>query len=116
MQKRSDPQWVDFTPTGDSSIYEAMARLAQPWVMRYPLIDWHGNYGNQGGDGPAASRYTESRLAPISEEGLLTDLKKDAVNWQPNYSEDEQEPVTLPALFPNLLCNPNTGIRSCYGL
>ncbi len=96
-------------PHGDSSIYEAMARLAQPWVMRYPLIDWHGNYGNQGGDGPAAARYTESRLAKISEEGLLLNLKK-KVDWQHNYSEDELEPVTLPALFPNLLCNPNTGI------
>ena len=63
-------------PHGDSSIYEAMVRLAQPWVMRYPLIDWHGNYGNQGGDGAAASRYTESRLAKIAEDGLLANLKK----------------------------------------
>lgn len=97
-------------PHGDSSIYEAMARLAQPWVMRYPLIDWHGNYGNQGGDGPAAARYTEARLAKITEEGLLANLKKKNVDWQPNYSEDEEEPISLPALFPNLLCNSNTGI------
>lgn len=97
-------------PHGDSSIYEAMVRLAQPWVMRYPLIDWHGNYGNQGGDGAAASRYTESRLAKIAEDGLLANLKKRNVDWRPNYSEDEEEPVTLPAIFPNLLCNPNQGI------
>ena len=78
--------------------------------MRYPLIDWHGNKGNQDGDCAAASRYTESRLAKISEDGLLANLKKKNVDWQPNYSEDEEEPVTLPALFPNLLCNPNQGI------
>ena len=97
-------------PHGDSSIYEAMVRLAQPWVMRYPLIDWHGNYGTQGGDGAAAQRYTESRLAKITEDGLLVNLKKNNVDWKPNYSEDEKEPVTLPAIFPNLLCNPNQGI------
>ena len=97
-------------PHGDSSIYEAMVRLSQPWVMRYPLIDWHGNNGNIGGDGAAAHRYTESRLAKIAEDGLLANLKKKNVDWQPNYSEDEEEPVTLPAVFPNLLCNPNQGI------
>lgn len=97
-------------PHGDSSIYEAMVRLSQPWVMRYPLIDWHGNNGNIGGDGAAAHRYTESRLAKIAEDGLLANLKKKNVDWQPNYSEDEEEPVTLPAIFPNLLCNPNQGI------
>ena len=97
-------------PHGDSSIYEAMVRLSQPWVMRYPLIDWHGNNGSIGGDGAAAHRYTESRLAKIAEEGLLSNLKKKNVDWQPNYSEDEEEPVTLPAVFPNLLCNPNQGI------
>ena len=97
-------------PHGDSSIYEAMVRLAQEWVMRYPLIDWHGNKGTQGGDGAAASRYTECRLAKIAEEGLLSNLKKKNVDWRPNYSEDEEEPVTLPSIFPNLLCNPNQGI------
>ena len=97
-------------PHGDSSIYEAMVRLSQPWVMRYPLIDWHGNNGNIGGDGAAAHRYTESRLAKIAEDGLLANIKKKNVDWQPNYSEDEEEPVTLPAVFPNLLCNPNQGI------
>lgn len=99
-----------FHPHGDSSIYEAMVRLSQPWVMRYPLIDWHGNNGNIAGDGAAASRYTESRLSKISEDGLLTNLKKNNVDYKPNYSEDEAEPVTLPSLFPNLLCNPNKGI------
>ena len=97
-------------PHGDSSIYEAMVRLSQPWVMRYPLLDWHGNNGNIAGDGAAAHRYTETRLAKISEEGLLQNLKKRVVDFQPNFSEDEEEPVTLPALFPNLLCNPNQGI------
>lgn len=97
-------------PHGDSSIYEAMVRLSQSWVMRYPLIDWHGNNGNIGGDGAAAHRYTESRLSKIAEDGLLANLKKKNVDWQPNYSEDEEEPKTLPALFPNLLCNPNQGI------
>ena len=97
-------------PHGDSSIYEAMVRLSQSWVMRYPLIDWHGNNGNIGGDGAAAHRYTESRLSKIAEDGLLANLKKKNVDWQPNYSEDEEEPKTLPALLPNLLCNPNQGI------
>lgn len=99
-----------YHPHGDSSIYGAMVRLSQPWVMRYPLIDWHGNNGNIAGDGPAASRYTEARLTKISEDGLLAGIKKKNVDFIPNYSEDEKEPVTLPAIFPNLLCNPNTGI------
>ena len=97
-------------PHGDSSIYEAMVRLAQPWTMRYPLIDWHGNLGSQGGDGAAAMRYTESRLAKLTEEGLLINLKKKNVDFKPTFDETEEEPVTLPALFPNLLCNPNMGI------
>ena len=97
-------------PHGDVAVYEAMVRLAQEWTMRYPLIDWHGNKGTQDGDGAAHQRYTESRLAKISEDGLLANLKKKNVDWQLNFSEDEEEPVTLPALFPNLLCNPNQGI------
>lgn len=97
-------------PHGDSSIYGAMVRLAQPWTLRYPLIDWHGNMGNQDGDGPAAPRYTEARLSKLSEDGLLAGIKKNNVDFMPNYSETDEEPVTLPALFPNLLCNPNTGI------
>ena len=99
-----------YHPHGDSSIYGAMVRLSQPWVLRYPLIDWHGSNGNQSGDGPAAARYTEARLAKIAEDGLLTGLKKKNVNFIPNYDETLEEPVTLPAIFPNLLCNPNEGI------
>lgn len=99
-----------YHPHGDSSIYGAMVRLSQPWVLRYPLIDWHGSNGNQSGDGPAASRYTEARLAKIAEDGLLKGLKKKNVEFTSNYDETLEEPVTLPAIFPNLLCNPNTGI------
>ena len=101
---------ADWHPHGDSSIYGALVRLAQPWVMRYPLIDFHGSMGNRDGDGPAAYRYTEARLSKLSEDGLLAGLKKKNVDYIPNYSETQDEPVTLPALFPNLLCNPNTGI------
>ncbi len=99
-----------YHPHGDSSIYGAMVRLSQNWVMRYPLIDWHGNNGNIAGDGPAAARYTEAKLAKIAEDGLLMGIKKRNVDFVPNYSEDLEEPITLPAIFPNLLCNPNTGI------
>jgi len=99
-----------FHPHGDSSIYGALVRLAQPWIMRYPLIDFHGNKGSLGGDGPASARYTESRLSKIAEFGMLEGLKKKVVDFSFNYSEDEEEPITLPSLFPNLLCNPNAGI------
>lgn len=97
-------------PHGDSSIYGALVRLSQPWIMRYPLIDWHGNNGNIIGDGPAAMRYTETRLSKLSEIGMLAGLKKQNVDFIPNFDESMEEPVTLPAIFPNLLCNPNTGI------
>ena len=97
-------------PHGDSSIYGALVRLSQSWVMRYPLIDFHGSNGNRDGDGPAAYRYTEARLSKITEDGLLKGIKKKIVDFIPNYSETKDEPVTLPSLFPNLLCNPNTGI------
>ena len=97
-------------PHGDSSIYSAMVRLAQPWTMRYPLIDFHGSMGNRDGDGPAAARYTEARLAKLSEDGMLAGIKKNNIDFMPNYSETDNEPITLPAIFPNLLCNPNTGI------
>jgi len=97
-------------PHGDSSIYGAMARLSQDWIMRYPLIDWHGNNGNIVGDGPAAARYAEARLAKIAEDGLLDGIKKNAVAFIPNYDETMEEPVSLPSIFPNLLCNPNSGI------
>ena len=97
-------------PHGDTSIYGALIRLSQDWVMRYPLIDFHGANGSRDGDEPAASRYTEARLAKITEDGMLVGMKKGVVDTVPNYSETEQEPVTLPSYFPNLLCNPNTGI------
>ena len=99
-----------YHPHGDSSIYGAMVRLSQDWVMRYPLIDWHGNNGNIAGDGPAAARYTEARLSKIAEDGMLAGIKKKNVDFILNYSEDAEEPVTLPTIFPNLLCNPNSGI------
>ena len=101
---------AEWHPHGDSSIYSTLARLAQPWVMRYPLIDFHGSIGNIDGDPPAAARYTEARLAKLSEDGMLCGIKKKNVDFIPNYSETKDEPITLPTLFPNLLCNPNTGI------
>ena len=99
-----------YHPHGDSSIYGALVRLSQDWVLRYPLIDWHGSNGNIAGDGPAAARYTEARLSKIAEDGLLAGLKKKNVDFIDNYDETLDEPVTLPAIFPNLLCNPNSGI------
>ena len=104
-----------FHPHGDSSIYGAMVRLAQDWVMRYPLIDGHGNFGNIMGDGPAAGRYTEVRLTKLAEVGMLQGLKKKNVDFIPTYDESEEEPITLPAAFPNLLCNPNEGIGWAMG-
>ena len=99
-----------YHPHGDSSIYLAMVRLSQGWVLRYVLIDWHGSNGNIAGDGPAASRYTEARLSKLAEDGLLYNIKKENVVFISNYDETLKEPETLPAIFPNLLCNPNTGI------
>lgn len=99
-----------YHPHGDSSIYGAMVRLSQDWALRYPLIDWHGSNGNIAGDGPAAARYTEARLSKLAEDGMLQGLKKKNVDFTDNYDETLQEPVTLPSIFPNLLCNPNTGI------
>lgn len=99
-----------YHPHGDTSIYGAIVRLSQDWVMRYPLFDWHGNNGNIIGDGPAAMRYTETRLSKITCAGMLAGIKKKNVEFEKNFDETEDEPVTLPAVFPNLLCNPNTGI------
>ena len=98
-----------YHPHGDSAVYEAMVRLAQWFSMRTPLIDGHGNFGNIDGDGAAAMRYTESRLAKPAME-LLRDLQKDTVDWQPNYDESLAEPQALPARFPNLLVNGSQGI------
>ena len=99
-----------FHPHGDSSIYGAETRLSQDWVMRYPLIDWHGNNGSITGDEAAAYRYTEGRLSKLAEDGLLQGIKKGNVDFIPTYDETGEEPITLPAIFPNLLCNPNEGI------
>ena len=101
---------ANWHPHGDSSIYGALVRLAQEWTLRYPLIDFHGSKGNRDGDGPAAYRYTEARLATIAEDGMLVGMKKGVVDTTPNYSETKEEPITLPSYFPNLLCNPNSGI------
>ena len=98
-----------YHPHGDSAVYDTMVRLAQWFSMRTPLIDGHGNFGNIDGDGAAAMRYTESRLARPAME-LLRDLQKDTVDWQPNYDESLAEPQVLPARFPNLLVNGSSGI------
>ncbi|WP_097068881.1 DNA topoisomerase IV subunit A [Rhodobacter maris] len=99
----------NYHPHGDAAIYDAMARLAQDFAMRYPLVDGQGNYGNIDGDGPAASRYTEARMAPPAE-ALLEGLAEDAVDFRPNYDGTLTEPVVLPAAFPNLLANGASGI------
>ena len=98
-----------YHPHGDSSIYDAMVRLAQPWNMRNPLVDGHGNFGSMDGDGAAASRYTEARMAPFALE-MLRDIDKDTVDFVDNYDGEEKEPVVLPARFPNLLVNGSNGI------
>ncbi len=98
-----------FHPHGDSSIYGALVWLSQPWNMRYPLIDFHGNNGSRDGDEPAAYRYTECKLSKLAEE-TLDGIKKDSVDWINAYTDEEQEPVYLPGLVPNLLINGTSGI------
>ena len=98
-----------FHPHGDSSIYGALVWLSQPWNMRYPLIDFHGNNGSRDGDEPAAYRYTECKLSKAGEE-MLADIKKDTIDWMNAYTDEEQEPVYLPGKIPNLLVNGTTGI------
>ena len=98
-----------YHPHGDSSIYDAMVRMAQPFSYRYVLIDGHGNFGNVDGDGAAAQRYTEARMSKISME-MVRDIDKDTVDFVDNYDGEEQEPVILPARIPNLLINGSTGI------
>ncbi|NDV54114.1 MULTISPECIES: DNA topoisomerase IV subunit A [unclassified Salipiger] len=99
----------DFHPHGDAAIYDAMARLAQDFTIRYPLVDGQGNFGNIDGDNPAASRYTEARMT-IMAEALLQGLDEDAVDYRPNYDGRLEEPVVLPASYPNLLANGSSGI------
>ncbi len=98
-----------YHPHGDAAVYDAMARMAQDFSMRYPLVDGQGNFGSIDGDSPAAMRYTEARLSPIAEE-MLQDIDKDTVDWQPNFDGSLQEPVVLPARIPNLLINGASGI------
>ncbi|MFE8773336.1 DNA gyrase subunit A [Streptococcus pyogenes] len=98
-----------YHPHGDSSIYEAMVRMAQWWSYRHMLVDGHGNFGSMDGDGAAAQRYTEARMSKIALE-LLRDINKNTVNFQDNYDGSDREPVVLPARFPNLLVNGATGI------
>ena len=98
-----------FHPHGDSSIYGALVNMAQPWSMRYCLVDGHGNFGSVDGDGAAAMRYTEARLTKISME-MTADIGKDTVDFAPNFDETEKEPVVLPSRYPNLLVNGTTGI------
>lgn len=98
-----------YHPHGDSSIYSALVRLAQPFSVRYTLVDGHGNFGSIDGDGAAAMRYTEARMSKIALE-MVRDIKKDTVDFMDNYDGEEQEPVVLPARFPNLLVNGSNGI------
>ena len=98
-----------YHPHGDASVYDALVRMAQPFSLRYPLIDGQGNYGSVDGDPPAAMRYTESRLSRMAVE-LLTDLEKETVDFQPNYDDSELEPRVLPAKYPQLLVNGSSGI------
>ncbi|MFT4094906.1 MAG: DNA gyrase subunit A [Niabella sp.] len=98
-----------YHPHGDSSVYDAMVRMAQEWSMRYPLADGQGNFGNQDGDGPAAMRYTEIRLKSIAEQ-MLEDIEKDTVDFQLNYDDSREEPTILPTRIPQLLVNGSSGI------
>ena len=99
----------NYHPHGDSSVYDTLVRMAQSWVMRYPLIDPQGNFGSVDGDPPAAYRYTEARLTAIAEE-LLRDIDEETVDFAPNYKESTTEPTVLPSALPNLLMNGSTGI------
>ena len=98
-----------YHPHGDSSIYDAMVRLAQPFNIRYTLVDGHGNFGSVDGDGAAAMRYTEARMTPLALQ-MLRDLDKETVDFVPNFDGEEKEPTVLPSRFPNLLVNGSNGI------
>ena len=98
-----------YHPHGDSSIYDAMVRLAQPWNIRHALVDGHGNFGSVDGDGAAAMRYTEARMTPLALQ-MLRDIEKETVDFIPNFDGEEKEPVVLPSRFPNLLVNGSNGI------
>ena len=99
----------NYHPHGDSAIYDTLVRLAQPWSLRYPLVDGNGNFGSPGNDPAAAMRYTEARLAHIAME-MMRDIDEDTVDFTPNYDGRSQEPLVLPSRFPNLLVNGSAGI------
>ena len=98
-----------YHPHGDSSVYDAMVRMAQPWSLRYPMVDGQGNFGSMDGDPPAAMRYTEARLKKISDE-ILSDLDKETVDFQNNFDDTTKEPTVLPTRIPTLLVNGSSGI------
>ena len=98
-----------YHPHGDTAVYDAMARMAQDFSLRYPLVDGQGNFGSVDGDSPAAMRYTEARLARIADP-MLQDIDMDTVDWNPNFDDSLEEPVVLPAMLPNLLVNGTSGI------
>src|SRR6202789_3757659 len=98
-----------YHPHGDSSVYDALVRMAQPWSLRYPLVDGQGNFGSVDGDPPAAYRYTECRLTALAME-MMEDIERDTVDFRPNYDQTRPEPVVLPGKFPNFLCNGGEGI------
>src|SRR5881392_3213659 len=98
-----------YHPHGDAAIYDALVRMAQPFTMRYPLVEGQGNFGSVDGDPPAASRYTEARLSRIAT-AMLEDIDKETVDFKPNYDESEVEPEVLPTRVPNLLINGSSGI------
>src|SRR4030088_1573265 len=98
-----------YHPHGNLAVYDALVRLAQPWSMRYPLVDGQGNFGSVDGDPPAAERYTEARLSRIATS-MLEDIDKETVDFRPNYDDSEQEPEVLPTRVPNLLINGSSGI------
>src|SRR5271167_1245137 len=99
----------NFHPHGDSSVYDALVRLVQPWSLRYPLALGQGNFGSPGNDGAAAHRYTETKMAPLAME-MVRDIEEDTVDFQDNYDGRTQEPTVLPSRFPNLLVNGSGGI------
>lgn len=102
-----------FHPHGDSSVYDAMVRLAQPFNIRYTLVDGQGNYGSVDGDGAAAMRYTEARMTKLTPY-LLEGIEKDTVDFYPNFDETLMQPAVLPSRFPNLLVNGSSGIASAW--
>lgn len=103
----------NYHPHGDSSVYEAMVRMSQDWKLRKVMVQMHGNNGSIDGDPPAAMRYTEARLSSIASE-MLRDIEKRTVDFVPNFDDTSEEPIVLPAMFPNLLVNGSTGISAGY--